>query len=356
MFAEQLPKTTILLISLSLTVSAFSQSSDSIGLNPNLLVSRQSHLDFNEAASLPGEQPESATDKLFNQPNYSPSDIAGSQRETSDANFVANEAYKDPLTKRQAPNNEARSLVRSIDQESDSSPPVANVAGSLLNQLSTNSSAGDDICTDHLCYGLPMGCLGSTQTGSSSRNGAAHQSEQTNSGATCSVLVTSKRFVDPNRPISRDILFQLIASKSPNSNDNYAAVGFSETGRMQGLVSECVQFRDSQTQQQKVILKHSFNLPGNYRNVPAKILSGVRDLGSSYENGYYQCRWIVESAVEFSYEALNGSLIYRREDLGYKNYHILLATGGYDSSTDGKYSILKLLQTKLIDAQFSQWY
>lgn len=151
----------------------------------------------------------------------------------------------------------------------------------------------------------------------------------------CRVLVTSKRFIDPDRPASRDIMFELIALPEPDSN-SYAAVGFSETGRMQGLVSECLQHLDPKANIQMVYLKHSYNIPGTYQNVQVNVLSGIKDLGMSFKNGRYQCRWIVESAVEFSYEASNGSTITQREDLGYKNYHILLATGRYDPVEDGE--------------------
>lgn len=175
-----------------------------------------------------------------------------------------------------------------------------------------------DVCTERLCYGLPQSCfnnpLGTTTS--------------------CSVLVTSRRFIDPNRPDARDILIELIALPVPDIS-NYAAVGFSETGQMQGLVSECLQYRDTKTHLQIIKLKHSYNIPGAYNNVPATIRSGLKNLGVSYENGYYQCRWIVESTVEFSYEAANGSLINKRAELGHKNYHILLAAGEYNEFTDG---------------------
>ena len=105
---------------------------------------------------------------------------------------------------------------------------------------------------------------------------------------------------------------------------------------MQGLVSECLQYRDSKTQLQIIKLRHSYNVPAMYENIPVTILSGIKNLGVSYENGYYQCRWIVESAVEYSYELGNGSIVTRQEDLGYKNYHILLASGEYNEGTDGK--------------------
>lgn len=198
---------------------------------------------------------------------------------------------------------------------------------SLQSNLSTDPS--EDICADRLCQGLPQGCLaGGSIDGGNIRTGVSRSSQ-------CSVLVTSKRFIDPNRPVARDILFELIALPVPNQG-NYAAVGFSDTGRMQGLVSECLQYRDAKTQVQIIKLKHSFNMPAMYSNVPVKILSGIKNLGVSFEDGHYQCRWIVESAVEFSYEALNGSVITRREDLGYRNYHILLATGEYNQISDIK--------------------
>lgn len=214
---------------------------------------------------------------------------------------------------------------------------------SLSSQRSDSSLSNEDICSDRLCYGLPMGCLGGEESsgGTMSTNGNSLISPinpiQTGrmAGSKCSVLVTSKRFIDPNRPVSRDILFELIALPVPDIS-NYAAVGFSETGRMQGLVSECLQYRDSKTQLQIIKLSHSYNIPNAYTNVPVTILSGIKNLGVSFENGFYQCRWIVESAVEFSYEATNGSIINRREDLGYKNYHILLAAGQYNEVTDGK--------------------
>lgn len=192
---------------------------------------------------------------------------------------------------------------------------VRHIVSSTTTPKTTSSSA-DDICADRLCYGLPSQCLGGPEQG----------------GPLCSVLVTSKRYIEPGRPASRDILFELIALPNPDSN-NYAAVGFSETGRMQGLVSECVHLRDGN----RVELRHSYNIPGAYTNVPINVLSGIKSFSTSFENGYYQCRWIVDSAVEFSYEALNGTVITRREDLGYKNYHILLASGQVDS-TGGKYS------------------
>lgn len=207
------------------------------------------------------------------------------------------------------------SARRNSNADMSNTKPVQQNNKSVRHIVAPNppksSANADDICNDRLCYGLPSQCLSG--------------SEQ--SGPLCSVLVTSKRFVDPNRPVSRDILFELIALPNPDIS-NYAAVGFSETGRMQGLVSECVQFKESN----EVKLRHSYNLPGAYTNIPVTILSGIKSFSTSFENGYYQCRWIVESAVEFSYEALNGTIINKREDLGYKNYHILLASGQVDTT------------------------
>lgn len=188
----------------------------------------------------------------------------------------------------------------------------------------------EDICSDRLCYGLPMGCL--DRSPMSQRD----KSRVENSGTLCSVLVTSKRFIDPYRPASRDIHFELVALPV-EGRSNYAAVGFSETGRMAGLVSECLQYRDSNTHLQVIKLAHSYNIPGAYSNVPVTILGGIQNLGVSFESGYYQCRWIVESAVEFTYEDLNGTVVNRREDLGYKNYHILLASGEYNEQDNCKY-------------------
>lgn len=203
----------------------------------------------------------------------------------------------------------------------------------LLTSITLSAGSLEDTCADRLCYGLPQGCqLGNGPL--TNRNSQA--SQMAASRSQCNVLVTSKRFIDPNRPVARDILFELIALPAPDQG-NYAAVGFSQTGRMQGLVSECLQYRNSKTQVQIIKLKHSYNIPGAYHNVPVKILSGIKNLGVSFEDGHYQCRWIVESAVEFSYEAANGSLVTRREDLGYKNYHILLATGEYNQASDGKF-------------------
>lgn len=208
-------------------------------------------------------------------------------------------------------------------------------------RLSEQSNFGasrieDDTCSDRLCYGLPMGCQGSTAPDSPRSNQLdGERDDQSWSGSSCSVLVTSKRVIDPSRPVARDIFFELIALPVAKQS-SYAAVGFSENGRMQGLVTECVQYRDPRSQLLVVKLKHSYNNPSDYRNIPVSIISGLKELETSYVNGRYQCRWLVESAVEFSYEANNGSLISRREDLGYKNYHILLATGDYDEVAEGK--------------------
>lgn len=218
-------------------------------------------------------------------------------------------------------------MMKSVRHIVTSSSPSTTSFQQPNFKSSNSSSPTGDTCADKLCYGLPMGCVG---------NSAVSQPLQGETTPLCSVLVTSKRFIDPNRPISRDILFELIALPAPDLSSNYAAVGFSETGRMAGLVSECLQYRDAKTQLHIIKLKHSYNIPGIYHNIPVSISSGVKNLGVTWDNGYYQCRWIVESAVEFSYEATNGSIIQRREDLGYKNYHILLATGEYNEQTDTK--------------------
>lgn len=216
--------------------------------------------------------------------------------------------------------------------------PQAN--GSANTMSSSSGTAGgdtsasqDDICADRLCYGLPMGCLTSK---SPAQHTMALDGPVGSPQSQCSVLVTSKRFIDPDRPVARDIMFELIATPEQNTN-NYAAVGFSHDGKMAGsLVSECLQYHDTKVNLQVVMLAHSYNSGPTYENVPARIKSGIKNLGVSFENGRYQCRWIVESAVEFSYEALNGSTIFKREDLGYKNYHIILATGEYNVDSEKK--------------------
>lgn len=198
--------------------------------------------------------------------------------------------------------------------------------------------AGTDTCSDRLCYGLPMGCLGSSSSPQPSRTSMGSSvlgEQQVSTDPKCNVLVTSKRIIDPYKVTARDIMFELIALPVEGQG-NYAAVGFSENGRMQGFVSECIQTRDPKTSLHKIVLQHSYNIPGSYSNVPATIISGIRNLGVSYEHGYFQCRWIVETAVDFSYEALNGTQITLREDLGYKNYHILLASGRFDEVLGSK--------------------
>lgn len=214
----------------------------------------------------------------------------------------------------------------------------STTSNGLGSQLSGSSSSAD-LCADKLCYGLPMGCASSQMLAGASVNNdqSSNQRQQVSDnggGESCTVLMTSKRFVNPSKPAARDIFFELIAIAAPDRS-NYAAVGFSENGRMQGFVSECLQYRDSSAPVQIVQLKHSYNLPG-YMNVPVNIMSGIKSFGVSYVNGHYQCRWSVESAVEFSFEAPNGSVIIKREDLGYKNYHILLASGDYDEVKDLK--------------------
>lgn len=185
-----------------------------------------------------------------------------------------------------------------------------------------------DVCSDRLCYGLPMGCLDRNRPASTTQDAIS-------SGSRCSVLVTSKHLIDPYRPVARDIHFELVALPVATQS-NYAAVGFSDDGKMSGLVSECLQYRDSNTKLQIITLAHSYNIPGAFSNVPVTILSGIKNLGVSFENGYYQCRWVVESAVEFTYEGLDGQVVNKREDLGYKNYHILLASGPFNERTNKK--------------------
>lgn len=210
------------------------------------------------------------------------------------------------------------------EHNNDENAPIPTVGpSSSSSRARQKANSAEDICSDRLCYGLPMGCLDRAPMDQRDR------SRVETSGSLCSVLVTSKRLIDPYRPAARDIHFELVALPQ-EGRSNYAAVGFSETGRMSGLVSECVQYRDANTKLQVIKLAHSYNIPGEYHNVPVTILSGIKNLGVSFENGYYQCRWVVESAVEFTYEAVNGSILNRREDLGYKNYHILLASGEYN--------------------------
>lgn len=224
-------------------------------------------------------------------------------------------------------------LVHHHHDEDDEQTQANRSSGTIKStaeQHKNRQRRSDDVCSDRLCYGLPMGCLDRAPTS---------QQDVTRvetSGSLCSVLVTSKRLIDPYRPVARDIHFELVALPQ-NDRSNYAAVGFSETGRMAGLVTECLQYRDSVTQLQIIKMAHSYNIPGVYSNVPATILSGIKNLGVSYENGYYQCRWVVESAVEFTYEEPNGTVVNKREDLGYKNYHILLASGEYNERNNYKH-------------------
>lgn len=283
-------------------------------------------------------------------PEYQDESLRDHEQNDQSLNLIvrrnSNKMMTTPITTTQTTNNHNNNnnnMMKSV-RHIVTSNSGSSGAAQLKSNTTTTTTTNDDICSDRLCYGLPMGCLGgSSSSASASVMGTMMQPTVNNhaeqSGSLCSVLVTSKRFIDPNRPFSRDILFELIALPVPEIS-NYAAVGFSETGRMQGLVSECLQYKDAKTQLQIIKLKHSYNTPGMYSNVPVTILSGIKNLGVSYENGYYQCRWIVESAVEFSYEASNGTIINRREDLGYKNYHILLASGEYNEFTDGKRKFL----------------
>lgn len=248
-----------------------------------------------------------------------------SQPQSSAARRSATQAT---LRQQQQPPKAVRHIVNAQAPQETSSH--------LHSNMSSSGIPFENTCADRLCYGLPQGCqLGA---GAPQDISSMAQAATAANGHKCNVLVTSKRFIDPNRPVSRDILFELIALPVPDQG-NYAAVGFSETGRMQGLVSECLQYRDTKTQVQIIKLKHSYNLPGAYHNVPVQILSGIKNFGVSFEDGHYQCRWIVESGVEFTYEAVNGTLIRTREDLGYRNYHILLATGEYNQASDGEFKI-----------------
>lgn len=181
-----------------------------------------------------------------------------------------------------------------------------------------------DYCHDKLCYGLPTGCLE-----------VAAKSDSSPLEFACTVLVTSKRMIDPSNPVKRDILFELYA-KTDSTTDSYAAVGFSETGRMQGLVSACIHSDKKGDRFNIITLQHSYNILGAYTNVPVNIKSGIKNLGVTVEDGTFQCRWIVQSSVEFSYELPNGTLMTTQADLGYKNFHIQLAQGSYDSAMDLK--------------------
>lgn len=189
-------------------------------------------------------------------------------------------------------------------------------------QLASDTAA--DHCLDKLCYGIPDGCLGIT----SMTPNPLKSSE-------CWAVVTSKTIIDPSQPSKREILFELI-SKFPTDGDAYFAVGFSETGRMRGLVTEC-RYTDRKGDELKVIsLQHSYNLPNTYTNIPVHIRSGIKNLGVSTEDGNYLCRWIVQSSVEYSYDPGNGTLVIEQADLAYKDYYILLATGKmYDNSKLG---------------------
>lgn len=183
-------------------------------------------------------------------------------------------------------------------------------------------------CADKLCYGLPKGCL---EASFSSDDTSPAESE-------CQVFVTSKTIVNPNSPNKKEILFELFGKSSPIS-ETYVAVGFSETAKMSGLVSECIQ-SDQRHETLKVItLRHSFNIP-TYQNVPVNITSGIKHLGVSQEEGSFNCRWFFESSVGYTYEAPNGSLISGQVDLGYRSFHILLATGLLNPTTKGKCQLI----------------
>lgn len=181
-------------------------------------------------------------------------------------------------------------------------------------------------CQDKLCYGLPQGCVE-----------LAAKSDVSPLDYACQVLVTSKRIIDPMQPVKRDILFELYAKTDPTT-DSYAAVGFSETGRMHGLVSACIHSDKKSDKLNLISLQHSYNIFNAYVNVPVTIRSGIKNLGVQVEDGTFQCRWIVQSSVEFTFDHLNGSIITTQADLGYKNFYIQLAQGDYDSATGSEYN------------------
>lgn len=282
-----------------------------------------------------------------------------SQLEVPFTNRANSQSYQ-PVNARQAATNRAslEQLWRHQQQlqhpQLKRSPEIVNSnLGSTLTTTTTitttpnaSSTSPTDICSDRLCYGLPMGCLDNLNTNNRLPSSSSSLSNQFNenggqqssssSSSRCSVLVTSKHLIDPYKPVARDIHFELVAVPI-SGQGNYAAVGFSDNGRMSGLVSECLQYWDPKTKLHIITLAHSFNMPGVYQNVPAIIHSGIKNLGVSFENGYYQCRWVVESAVEFQYEdPINGQVVQKREDLGYKNYHILLASGQYNERMKSK--------------------
>lgn len=275
-----------------------------------------------------------------------------------------------------APNKSAQSTSDSDRYEQlHSAPAIARLARNALPHIlvkrapqdatqALDANANEDFCADRLCYGLPMGCinnmppammggggsgeLGDDAGGSTSDRPIASplaypakvyntdlSRSQTN-GQSCTALVTSKRNINPEKPNSREIMFELIAQSSSDGTSSYAAVGFSENGRMGGLVIECIRSVNPKTPSQSVMIKHSYNVPGEYTNVKANIHNGFRQVGLSYESGFYKCSWIVDAAVDYSFTTMNNTTHSRREDLGYKNYHILLATGVYDDSSEQK--------------------
>lgn len=196
---------------------------------------------------------------------------------------------------------------------------------------SAASLAQANYCQDKLCYGLPQGCVE-----------LAAKSDVSPLDYACQVLVTSKRIIDPMQPVKRDILFELYAKTDPTT-DSYAAVGFSETGRMHGLVSACIHSDKKSDKLNLISLQHSYNIFNAYTNVPVTIRSGIKNLGVQVEDGTFQCRWIVQSSVEFTFDHFNGSVITTQTDLGYKNFYIQLAQGDYDSTTGSKYNYLVLI-------------
>lgn len=216
---------------------------------------------------------------------------------------VTNTPYRNYVTRPTTTPKKDPQLLKTT-RHINNSPSSSDPSALLANQT--------DYCNDKLCFGLPKDCL-------NSENGSPTIYSD------CSAIVTSKTIVDPARPSKREILFELIG-KSPSDGDSYVAVGFSESGKMEGLVSECV-YSDRRGDKLKVItVRHSFNVPGRYNNIPVTVKSGIKNLGVSAEDGSFHCRWIVESSVEFSYED-DGELVTTQADLAYKNFHILLARG-----------------------------
>lgn len=215
------------------------------------------------------------------------------------------------LQQNQQQQTSARMLLMTNDTEA--SPSVAQF------QVQSN------FCQDKLCFGLPQGCV--EEAAKKQINPLEYS---------CQVLVTSKRIIDPMQPVKRDILFELYAKADP-TQDTYAAVGFSETGRMQGLVSACIHSDKKGDKLNVINLRHSYNILNSYENVPVTIRSGIKNYGVQIEDGTFQCRWLVQTSVEFTFEHTNGTTVTTQADLGYKNFYIQLAQGSHDATTESKY-------------------